>query len=55
VSTFSIFSASPTYYIKATLVENKTVIKTYQNQAGRFILATNSLDEKTGLARLKTS
>jgi len=35
-----------TYYIKATLVENKTVIKTYRNQAGRFILATNSLDEK---------
>ncbi len=35
-----------TYYIKSTLVENETVIKTYQNQAGRFILATNSLDEK---------
>jgi len=34
-----------TYYIKATLGENEAAIKIYQNQAGRFILATNLLDE----------
>lgn len=35
-----------TYHIQANLVENKIVIKTHRNQAGRFILATNLLDEK---------
>jgi len=36
-----------TYHIKANLVQNEAVIKPHQNQSGRFILATNSLDEKT--------
>lgn len=35
-----------TYHIQANLGENEIVIKTYRNQAGRFILATNLLDEK---------
>jgi transposase len=35
-----------TYYIRAKLVENEAMIKTYQRQTGRFILATNLLDDK---------
>jgi len=34
-----------TYHIHANLVEDESVIQTHRNQAGRFILATNSLDE----------
>ena len=37
-----------TYHIHASLVEDEAVIQTYRNQAGRFILATNLLDEKSG-------
>jgi transposase len=35
-----------TYHIQANLAENEIVINTHRNQAGRFILATNLLDEK---------
>ncbi|MEJ6481614.1 IS1634 family transposase [Nostoc punctiforme UO1] len=35
-----------TYQIHASLVKNEAIIKTHQLQAGRFILATNLLDEK---------
>ncbi|WP_375515569.1 hypothetical protein [uncultured Nostoc sp.] len=38
-----------TYHIQATLIENKIVIQNYRNQAGRFILATNLLDEEIDL------
>jgi transposase len=38
-----------TYQIQSTLCENKIVIKNYRNQAGRFILATNLLDEERNL------
>jgi transposase len=41
-----------TYHIHATLVEDEAVIQTYRNQAGRFILATNLLDEKKWAADL---
>ena len=35
-----------TYHIQASLTENKIVIKNHCYQAGRFILATNLLDEE---------
>ena len=35
-----------TYQIQSTLCENEIVIKNHRNQAGRFILATNLLDEE---------
>ncbi|KHG40086.1 hypothetical protein OA07_19640 [Aphanizomenon flos-aquae 2012/KM1/D3] len=35
-----------TYHIQANLAEDEIVINTHRNQAGRFILATNLLDEK---------
>ncbi|MEA5620361.1 hypothetical protein VB711_21300 [Cronbergia sp. UHCC 0137] len=35
-----------TYHIQGNLVENETVINIHLNQAGRFILATNLLDEE---------
>jgi transposase len=41
-----------TYHIQANLVEDEAVIQTYRNQAGRFILATNLLDEKKWTADL---
>jgi len=41
-----------TYHIQAGLIENNIVIKNYRNQAGRFILATNLLDEKTWTCEL---
>jgi len=40
-----------TYFIQANLVENKIVIKNQENQAGRFILATNLLEEERELTR----
>jgi len=36
-----------TYHIYANLVEDEAVIQTYRHQAGRFILATNLLDDTT--------
>lgn len=41
-----------TYHIQATLIENKVVIETYRNQAGRFILATNLIDKPKWTAYL---
>jgi len=41
-----------TYHIQAHLVEDETVIQTYRHQAGRFILATNLLDDKKWTADL---
>ena len=38
-----------TYDIQANLIENEIIIKNHRNQAGRFILATNLLDEETQL------
>jgi transposase len=38
-----------TYHIQTTLIENEIVIKNHRNQAGRFILATNLLDEERKL------
>jgi transposase len=38
-----------TYQIQSTLCENEIVVKNYRNQAGRFILATNLLDEERSL------
>jgi transposase len=38
-----------TYHIQASLIENEIVIKNHRNQAGRFILATNLLDEEIDL------
>jgi transposase len=38
-----------TYQIQSTLCENKIVIQNHLNQAGRFILATNLLDEERSL------
>jgi transposase len=38
-----------TYQIQSTLCENKIVIQNHLNQAGRFILATNLLDEERRL------
>jgi len=45
-------STSYSYHIQATLIENETVITHYRNQAGRFILATNLLDEQRWPANL---
>jgi transposase len=39
-----------TYQIQATLIENEVVIKNHRNQAGRFILATNLLEQEINLA-----
>jgi transposase len=36
-----------TYHIQANLIENETVINIHQHQAGKFILATNLLDDNT--------
>jgi transposase len=41
-----------TYHIQAHLVEDEAVIQTYQHQSGRFILATNLLDDKKWTADL---
>jgi transposase len=41
-----------THHIQANLVEDKTAIQTYRHQAGRFILATNLLDETQWTADL---
>jgi transposase len=41
-----------TYHIQANLVEDEAVIPTYRHQAGRFILATNLLDDTTWTADL---
>jgi transposase len=41
-----------TYHIHANLVEDETVIRTHCLQAGRFILATNLLDDKKWTADL---
>lgn len=38
-----------TYHIQTSLIENKILIKNHQNQAGRFILATNLLDKEINL------
>jgi transposase len=46
--------AQPTHYsfhVQATLVQNPVVIDALRQQAGRFILATNSLDSQTWTAR----
>jgi transposase len=46
--------AQPTHYsfhVQATLVQNAVVIDALRQQAGRFILATNSLDSQTWTAR----
>jgi transposase len=45
-------STSYNYHIQATLIENEAVITHYRNQAGRFILATNLLDEQRWPANL---
>jgi transposase len=36
-----------TYHLQATLVLNESVVAKHRNQSGRFILATNLLDEQT--------
>ena len=41
-----------TYHIQANLVEAQAVIQTYRHQTGRFILATNLLDDTTWTAEL---
>lgn len=41
-----------TYHIQANLIEDEAVIQTYRHQAGRFILATNLLDETKWTAEL---
>ena len=41
-----------TYHIQANLGENEAVIQTYRHQAGRFILATNLLDDTQWTADL---
>jgi len=41
-----------TYHIQAALIENEIVLKIAQNQVGRFILATNLLDEKSWTCEL---
>ncbi|MEB3308920.1 MAG: IS1634 family transposase, partial [Snowella sp.] len=41
-----------TYHIHANLSENETIIPTHRHQAGRFILATNLLDEEKWTADL---
>jgi len=41
-----------TYHIQANLVEDEAVIQTYRHQTGRFILATNLLDDKKWTADL---
>jgi transposase len=41
-----------TYHIQANLIEDESVIQTCRNQAGRFILATNLLDETKWTADL---
>lgn len=38
-----------TYQIESTLCENQLVIENHRNQTGRFILATNLLDEERSL------
>ncbi len=38
-----------TYQIQSTLCENEIVVENYLNQTGRFILATNLLDEERNL------
>jgi transposase len=38
-----------TYQIQSTLIEHKIVVTNHRNQAGRFILATNLLDEERSL------
>jgi transposase len=44
-----------TYQIQSSLCENEIVIKNHRNQAGRFILATNLLDEERNLIASSTS
>jgi transposase len=44
-----------TYHIQANLIENEIIIKNQRNQAGRFILATNLLDEETKLMAENTT
>jgi transposase len=44
-----------TYQIQSSLCENEIVIKNHRNQAGRFILATNLLDEERNLIAASTS
>jgi transposase len=44
-----------TYQIQSTLCENEIVIRNHHNQAGRFILATNLLDEERSLTTAITS
>jgi transposase len=43
-----------TYQIKSTLIENEIVVTNQRNQAGRFILATNLLDEERSLISTDT-
>ena len=44
-----------TYQIQSSLCENEIVIENHRNQAGRFILATNLLDEERNLIASITS
>jgi transposase len=44
-----------TYQIKSSLCENEIVVQNHRNQAGRFILATNLLDEERSLTASITS
>jgi transposase len=43
-----------TYQIQSTLIENEIVVTNHRNQAGRFILATNLLDEERSLISTAT-
>ena len=43
-----------TYQIQSTLIENEIVIANHRNQVGRFILATNLLDEERSLIAAST-
>lgn len=43
-----------TYQIQSNLIENELVINNHCNQAGRFILATNLLDEERSLITAST-
>ena len=44
-----------TYQIQSTLSENQIIVKNHRNQAGRFILATNLLDEERSLNTTATT
>lgn len=40
-----------TYHIQTSLIENEIIINNHRNHAGRFILATNLLEQETNLSK----